>query len=442
MLGGRYRLEARVGDGGMATVWRAFDGVLSRPVAVKVPRADGPGRSARRLRREATAAARLNHPGITGVHDYGEAELPGGGRLPYVVMELLDGETLAARLARGPLPPREAAAVGAQIARALAAAHAAGVVHRDVKPANVVLTPSGVKVVDFGLAFGARTADGALLGTPAYLAPELLAGADPAPASDVHALGVLLRETLPPPVPSGLGELVEHCLDADPGRRPSAAEAGEILADAAHLPPIPSPSAPGPDPGGADEPTGVIGDRPAPANPTRVLDDPAPPPADSETSRRTLLIGGGAAVALLVVLVLLAALSDGGRPGASPAPAAHATTAPPSTPAETTCAVAYAVTGRWPGGFQASVRITNLGTRALDGWRLSWTFGRDERITQIWNGTQRQSGADVTVTAADYDRGVPPRGSVGFGFLGTASGGDPEPRPDAFNLDGTPCRQA
>ncbi|WP_407920896.1 protein kinase domain-containing protein, partial [Actinomadura logoneensis] len=119
LLGGRYRLEARVGDGGMASVWRAFDGVLSRPVAVKVPRADGPGRSARRLRREATAAARLTHPGIIGVHDYGEADVPGGGRVPYVVMELLDGETLAARLARGPLPAREAASVGAQVARAL-----------------------------------------------------------------------------------------------------------------------------------------------------------------------------------------------------------------------------------------------------------------------------------------------------------------------------------
>ncbi|RFU42140.1 serine/threonine protein kinase, partial [Actinomadura logoneensis] len=103
----------------MASVWRAFDGVLSRPVAVKVPRADGPGRSARRLRREATAAARLTHPGIIGVHDYGEADVPGGGRVPYVVMELLDGETLAARLARGPLPAREAASVGAQVARAL-----------------------------------------------------------------------------------------------------------------------------------------------------------------------------------------------------------------------------------------------------------------------------------------------------------------------------------
>ncbi|MWK37740.1 protein kinase [Actinomadura sp. J1-007] len=180
-LGERYRLVALLGDGGMAAVWRADDLVLDRPVAVKVPRGGGAGEPAPRLRREAKAAAGLTHPGITGVYDYGEQELPGGGRLPYVVMELLAGESLAARLARGPLPWRETAAVCARVADALAAAHAAGVVHRDVKPANVFLTPTGVKVLDFGIAFTGPSERGPLLGTPAYVAPSSSRAPPPPP---------------------------------------------------------------------------------------------------------------------------------------------------------------------------------------------------------------------------------------------------------------------
>ncbi|WP_345024814.1 serine/threonine-protein kinase, partial [Actinomadura keratinilytica] len=214
-LGGRYQLVAPVGSGGMATVWRAVDLVLDRPVAVKLPRDGWPRELTPRLHEEAKAAADLAHPHITGVHDYGEAELPDGERLPYVVMELLDGETLAARLARGPLPWREAAVLGAQLADALAAAHAAGVVHRDVKPGNVLLTAAGAKICDFGIAFTAPAAgrpDGAgpLLGTPDYVAPELLGGAAPTPAADVYSLGVVLRECLGGGAAQGAPERVEQ----------------------------------------------------------------------------------------------------------------------------------------------------------------------------------------------------------------------------------------
>ncbi|QFG20819.1 serine/threonine-protein kinase [Actinomadura sp. WMMB 499] len=180
--GERYRIEAPLGSGGMATVWRAHDLVLDRAVAVKVPREGWPEEFTRRLRQEAQAAAGLAHPNITGVYDYGEHDFGGRSGVPYVVMELLDGEALADRLARGPLPWREAAAVCAAIGDALAAAHAAGIVHRDIKPANVFLTPVAVKVLDFGIAFtGPDPAGGPVLGTPAYTAPELLDGAPPSP---------------------------------------------------------------------------------------------------------------------------------------------------------------------------------------------------------------------------------------------------------------------
>ncbi|MBX6768128.1 MAG: serine/threonine protein kinase, partial [Actinomadura rubrobrunea] len=243
-LGGRYQLVAPLGSGGMSTVWRAVDLVLDRPVAVKLPRDGWPEELTPRLREEAKAAASLAHPHITGVYDYGEAELPDGERLPYVVMELLDGESLATRLARGSLPWRDAAVLGAQLADALAAAHAAGVVHRDVKPGNVLLTPTGAKLVDFGIAFTTaargRPGDGGpVLGTPDYAAPELLGGAAPTPAADIYSLGVLLRACLADAsgeVPQEIERLVRRCLDERPEARPTAAEAADVLRRAAGIP--------------------------------------------------------------------------------------------------------------------------------------------------------------------------------------------------------------
>ncbi|MCM0679118.1 serine/threonine protein kinase, partial [Micromonospora phytophila] len=257
----------------MSVVWRAHDEVLERDVAVKVLVATDPS-ARRRIQAEAKAAARMSHPNVTNVYDYGEALLS-GERVPFVVMELLSGRTLARRLAAGTLPARAALRVCAEVAAGLAAAHAQGLVHRDVKPENVMLTPSGAKLVDFGIAAVAGTPEidfeGRLLGTPAYLAPERLDLGEVLPASDVYALGLLLYRVLagrlpwrtetqtgmlrahayaePGPlpevdgVPPSIGRLYLWCLAKDPVDRPSAAEAARILTGA--LARLPDPGAAG-----------------------------------------------------------------------------------------------------------------------------------------------------------------------------------------------------
>ena len=255
-LGGRYRVGALLGAGGMGEVWAARDLLLDRPVAVKVLGAAlaGDGRAAERLRREARAAARLDHPNIARMLDLGEHD----GR-PYLVMELLEGESLAARIDRAdPIPPAEAARVVAAVADALQAAHSAGVVHRDVKPGNVYLTSGGeVKVLDFGIASAAGEADlttGDLLATAAYLAPERALGQPATPAADLYSLGVVLYELLAgrrpfqggsdielamahvtvrpaplalvaPSTPPSLVVACEHALAKDPAARPPSAAA-------------------------------------------------------------------------------------------------------------------------------------------------------------------------------------------------------------------------
>ena len=280
-LGGRYKLLSELGSGGMAVVWRARDEVLGRPVAVKVlaGRFAGDPHSRARIRDEARAAATLSHPNIAQVYDYGEST-EGGTPLPYVVMELVNGPTLQQRVARSPLPPRTVFRICGEVAAALAAAHADGLVHRDIKMANIMVTASGAKVVDFGIAaaIGPASPEDMVVGTPAYLAPERLMGAAVEPASDVYALGVLLYrllahhapwsvetttqmlnahiyiepEPLPqlPGVPPAIIELVARCLRKTPGARPSATEVSAMLGDAAEAAilqtpdPVRPPSAP------------------------------------------------------------------------------------------------------------------------------------------------------------------------------------------------------
>ncbi|MEV4538569.1 serine/threonine-protein kinase [Asanoa sp. NPDC049518] len=267
-LSSRYRLTRRLGAGGMGVVWQAYDQVLDREVAVKLlaPQFARDAEFRRRILAEARAAGRLSHPHIASVYDYGETTGP-GDPLPFVVMELLQGRSLEQRLKRGPIGVEPALRICAEVASALAAAHARGVVHRDVKPGNVMLPAGGAKVVDFGLAAvaGARDAvEGELvLGTPAYLAPERLDGRPVVAATDVYALALLLYrllagrlpwtaetstqmleahiylepEPLPklPGVPPVVRDLLHRCLDKEPDARPASSEVTVTLARAAGI---------------------------------------------------------------------------------------------------------------------------------------------------------------------------------------------------------------
>ena len=266
-LGGRYRLVNRIGLGGMSEVWRGHDRVLDRPVAVKImnPAVEGTlGETGVALvRAEARSAARLAHPNVASVHDFGTS--PGADRdVPYIVMELVEGQTLSDHLAVGRLDWHIGVRICAEVAAALAAAHAENVVHRDIKPANIMLTPAGAKVLDFGIAavIGSPEPDpdGPVMGTPAYIAPERFDGSPATAATDMFALGTLLyhclagrlpwtarthtelvtaqRFTDPEALPhlDGLPpevlDLCSRCLARDPGERPTALVAALLLAEA------------------------------------------------------------------------------------------------------------------------------------------------------------------------------------------------------------------
>lgn len=345
-IAGRYRLDTRLGRGGMGEVWRAFDVALGRPVAVKVLiEVDTEHESLQRFRREASIGARLQHPGITVVHDVGHHD----GRL-FLVMELLEGTDLAHLLARSPhggLPLTEAVELGAQTAEALAAAHAGKVVHRDLKPANLFLQTDGrLKICDFGIAWTAEATEGLTVtgrpfGSPPYMSPEQWRGEHVTVRCDLYALGCVLHalltggppfpagenpwalmrrhlEDVPPPlrsvradVPAGVEALVAELLAKDPAARPDAVAVARRLRSAvAPGPPtytpmvlnsgapadVPTVTAPG---GGARGNSGAGAGFPTPpaagaAFPTAPGADPGP---TRGPRRRSLLIGGVAALA-------------------------------------------------------------------------------------------------------------------------------------------------
>jgi serine/threonine-protein kinase len=242
-LNGRYRLEARIGAGGMSTVYRALDETLQRRVAIKLMNREVTSDSDQleRFRREARAVAQLSHPHIVGVIDAGEDE----GR-PYIVFEFVDGETLKERIRKhGQLPVAEAVAYAIEIARALGAAHARHIVHRDVKPQNVLIDEEGsAKVTDFGIARTldeeGLTADGRVLGTTDYVSPEQALGRPVTGQSDLYSLGVVLYEMLTGEVPfkgdSQVAVAMKHVRESIPDvqvRRPEVSAALAAVVDRA-----------------------------------------------------------------------------------------------------------------------------------------------------------------------------------------------------------------
>ena len=257
LLAGRYRLDEPIGTGWFSEVWRATDAALSRPVAVKLlhPAYAQQPEALARFRAEARHAAALWHENITHIYDYDE---PAEGPQPYLVMELVDGPSLAGVLAGGPLDAARTMDVVAQAAAGLQATHARGLVHRDIKPGNLLLASSGtVKITDWGISQAIDSVPGTVTaivtGTAEYLAPERIAGAQAAPASDLYALGVVAYECLagvppfvgeppdvayahsdypvpplPASVPADVSALVMWLVAKDPAGRPgSAAEVAQ-----------------------------------------------------------------------------------------------------------------------------------------------------------------------------------------------------------------------
>ncbi len=338
----RYRLDSRIATGGMGEVWRATDTALGREVAVKVLKAEYADDPAFRQRFaiEARHAAALHHPGVAGVFDFGEAHSAGvadgsGVPRPYLVMELVEGEPLSVLLRQGAdsrrhLDPDAVRDLLAQAGEAIGAAHAAGIVHRDVKPANLMVTPHGqLKVTDFGIARAAdgagMTQTGAVMGTPQYLSPEQAQGLPATSRSDVYSLGVVafeclagrrpfeadspiatalahIREPLPDlpaDVPADLAAVVRRALAKDPGERyADGAEFAAALRDPAtemlrHPAAVPAAAAVA-----AADATQVL---PATASP------PLPPPARvSEPGRGSRAVGRSPWLAVIVTLLAVA----------------------------------------------------------------------------------------------------------------------------------------
>jgi serine/threonine-protein kinase len=495
-LGGRYRLIEPLGTGGMSVVWRCHDEVLDRPVAVKwlTPRFAADTYFRDRIRVEAKAVARLSHPHIVAVYDYGESIGQDGSPVPFVVMELVEGRSLADRLTGGPLPWRTAVEVAAEVAAALSAAHGRGMIHGDITPANVMLTPAGAKVVDFGVSavVGERRGDVPIFGTPAFVAPERLAGADAGPAIDVYGLGVLLylalttelpqpEQPAPPTVaglPPDVAVLCGQCLQPDPAARPSSAEVTRRLAAAAGIRVAPidptAPTAPAAPAAPAAEPARDAGqaehldpDNSSAAPPgadraptgTRIM----PPSSWHKPETGVRLAppwwqwrGRGMMIAAVAVIGVLAVIvtrpvgqPEGTAPSVSPtsnaaAPVITASPAPATAAVSvpTTTAIRCAVTVNeqiWNDGATLYVTVTNHGAADITGWALTFTLPSGQQIAHNWNGRWTQSGTQVTVRHVEYNVILPAGHELVVGANLTFHGKTASVAPTQFALNGAGC---
>jgi serine/threonine-protein kinase len=465
VLGGRYRLVEELGSGGMATVWAAHDELLGRRVAIKIPSAAVATQPdmVSRLLIEAQAVARLAHQHIAAVHDYGQSTDLGDAPVPYLVMEFVEGATLSTLLRSGePMPWPQAVTIGAQVAAALAVAHERGIVHRDITPANVMITTGGVKVVDFGISavMGQSDPDDEILGTAAYISPERLTDTEVAPPADVYALGLLLYRCLTgrlpwdatgvtqalhshlhvppmslPPIEGLPAEVVDACtrsLAKDPEARPTSAELAHVLAaavDSAHVPVVAHE-------GHTDTAAHTTVLPPAygrPPVPAATLASMMDEPIRDGIGGSTGILAGRRPLAILAVA---GAIGLGGvgwslRDGTPPAQAQSDPSA---------CLVTYTEVSDGPQRFHARLTVQETEAESARPWQLTFDMPHPKTVEAATAGELTLTVSQQNATVSIHSQSPEPSNASITEVQLTGTETSPGDIPTSFALRGQPCR--